>query len=141
VFEFDQWTSASAPLLFGAPYSQLAIAANGSLTISGAHGESGTSSNLIAVLPSGTNVTKVLVNGKQLSSFSTGDLYGLPTVNATSAWVGTRFRRAQEIFPTHNITNITANSNGTLQWTGTFTVPQSVIDQFKALNATYVLRN
>jgi hypothetical protein len=140
VFEFDQWSSASAPLLFGAPYAQLATAADGSLTISGAHGESGTSSNLIVVLPSGTNVTKVLINGKQLSSFSTGDLYGLLTVNATLAWVGTRFRRAQEIFPSHNTTNITANS-GTRQWTGTFTVPQSAIDQLKALNATYVLRN
>jgi hypothetical protein len=129
VLEFEQWKSVSKPLLLGSPYSNAVLDA-GALIVSGAQGESGTPTKLVVALPQGTPaVTKVVVNGQQISSFSSGDLHGLRAVTVQGSWAGLRFSRAQEIS--------SSSQGGNGKWTGTFNVPQSAIDQLKARNASY----
>ena len=128
VFEFDQWKGTTTPLLLGSPCDKAEVDASGTLTVSGARGERGTPTELRVVLPKGApKVSKVVLNG-QGCPFTSGWAHGLPAVVVRGAWGGARFGRAQEILP---------SSASSQAWSGKFSVPQSVIDQLKARNASY----
>ena len=137
VVEFDQWNPTSAPLLLGSPSTQVTLRA-GTLTVSGAKGESGTPAELVVVLPPGAaTVTRVVVNGQQMPSFTSGQVQGRPAVTARGLWGGQRFRRGQEVSPVTPVTPVSPRSEGSGNWSGTFTVPQSVLDQLTARNVSY----
>lgn len=137
VLEFDQWTgSGTSPLVLGSAYSTATVDGDGTLSVSGAQGESGTPAKLTIVVPRGApqkKVSKVVLNGQHIASFATSTkVLGLPTVVVQGAsWTGLRFRRAQEILPSDGL----QQERGT--FSGAFSVPQSAIDQLTARNASY----
>ena len=129
VLGFDRWNGTATPLLLGAAYSKAEVDSTGTLTVTAAHGESGTPAQLTIVLPKGTpKITTAVINGEKTPKFHTATTYGLPAVALEGAWTGVRFSRAQEIAP---------SSSSDTSWTGHFSVPQGVIDQLRARNASY----
>ena len=136
VLQFDQWEDTAAPVLLGGAYSNATLH-GGTLTVSGVKGESGTPASLTVVLPGKTWVARVVVNGKQVS-FSNTRHHGMSAVTVGGVWAGARFTRAQEILPRPAPSHPTANAGtGLGTWTGTFNVPQSVLDQLHERNASY----
>jgi len=138
VLTFDLWgvgSTIDGGLVLGSSYSKVAVD-NGVLTVDGAQGESGTDLHLAVVLPPGKKVTQLKING-QITSFSTSSaVLGLPAVVVQGAtWQGHRFKRAQEILPSNPIQD--RGKRGRNTWSGTFSVPQSAIDQLKARNVSY----
>ena len=134
VLEFEQGVTwrPNVPLLLGSPYTTAAIDAAGAVTFTGVHGESGTASDLVVVLPKTMpNVTKVSVNGVAIAKFTPSPFHGsLTAVTLSGTWAGARFQRAQEIVAS-------SSDDATSSWTGSFTVPKSALDQLTARNASY----
>jgi len=130
VVAFEAWKGTTDPLLLGTPYAEAVLIA-GTLTVSGAKGEVGTSTELIVALPEGApTVTAVVVNGQQISSFASQPLHGLSALVIKGSWGGLRFARGQEILP---------SSASSERWIGQFSVPPAAIEQLKARNASYPL--
>jgi hypothetical protein len=131
VVEFDQWNGSVLTVLGTA--SGAAVDDAGTLTVRGAHGESGTPTQLTVVLPRGapTKVSKVMVNGQPIALFSTSTtIHGLPAVVVQgTSWAGDRFKRNQEI--------LRSEVQQGRAWSGAFSVPQGAIDQLKARNVSY----
>ena len=127
VFEFVAWKAGST-IVFGAPASTVNFDDNGTVSVSGALGESGTAVDMAIVLPTSQSaVTSVFVNGKSVEFSAASKSSGTVAVAVEGTlWAGERFSRAQEV-----------HSDSSLGWSGTFTVPQSAIDQLEARNASY----
>eukprot|EP01052_Picozoa_sp_SAG31_P007705 SAG31_NODE_371_length_16628_cov_3.741943_13_plen_150_part_00 len=122
--------------MIGSPCSKAELDATGAtLTVSGAVGESGTTVQLVVVLPTagGHGASKVktaVINGERTSSFialPAGSVYGRPAIAVEAAvWAGTRFRRAQEILPidtTGTGTSVEGGGGAAGGWRGWFSVP------------------
>jgi hypothetical protein len=138
VLTFEKWDGGDSITVLGSSYSNALVDDNGVLSVDGAQGESGTDLQLAAVLPPGTKrVTQLTINGQKIATFSTSTkILGSAAVVAQGAtWAGQRFKRAQEIMPSAPIRDAGQQAGST--WTGSFSVPQSAIDQLTARNASY----
>jgi len=150
VFAFSQWNAATmtSPLLLGSLSSTVEInSAAAELTIVGAEGESGTPAKVVVVLPHGTpKITKVVLNKLAVSGFTTEQFHhgALSAIVIRGTWAGHRFKRAQEIVHQSSApsldslgSSVNTASPTPVAWKGTFSVPQSVVDQLTARNASY----
>ena len=147
VLMFEQWAGASAvPLVLGSPYATAVADSAGTLTVSGAKGESGTPARLVVALPKGSpKVTRVVVNAQEVASFSSAPFRGLAAVAVQGSWAGLRFRRAQEILPGASSSSFRSEGsggNGDGTWVGSFSVPQALFDRTcsKNCNATLLFK-
>jgi hypothetical protein len=111
------------PILFNAAALHRAVPPGvalkgGALSVEHAAGEPGTIKKLGVLLPAGSKVSTVTVNGNAVKFTQSGGY-----VEAQVRFEGTRFAQAQEIA-------VAPSVNGSL--TGTFVVPQRVLDQLAA---------
>ena len=135
VLTFEKWDGGSITVL-GSSYSKALVDDNGVLSVDGAQGESGTDLQLAVVLPPGTkHVAQLTANGQKIPTISTKILGSAAVVAQGATWAGQRFKRAQEIIPSTPTRDAEHQAGST--WTGSFSVPQSAIDQLKARNASY----
>jgi hypothetical protein len=83
--------TAREPIVFNTPGT--ASIANGTLTVTGVRGERGTREQLMAVLPAGTNIERLIVNSAE-APFSRA---AANVIAADIPFAGPLFRRAQQI--------------------------------------------
>jgi hypothetical protein len=109
----------SQAVLFGAPGT--AALTDGALALNGVRGEAGTTADLFVKLPSGAAARSVTVNGEPASIGSTSEA----GVTIPVRFDGAPFRRYQPIV------EVPPDFSGG-RLTGTFTIPQRVLDQLVA---------
>ena len=114
--------------IFGTPASTVNFDDSGTVSISGALGESGTVVDTMIVLPTSQSVvTSVVVNGKNVEfSAANTSSEAAAIVVKNAFWAGERFSRAYEV-----------RSESSRGWSGTFMVPQSAMNQLEARNMSY----
>lgn len=136
-FEFELLANfpKDVPLIFGIEINNSFInATSNTLNILRAQGESGTSANVLVILPkTGINkVEKITINDQvEIENFEKSFLHGLPILKFMGRWSDprNRFSKSQEI----------GNSSGFTGglWRSSFKVPDAVIAQLEARNKSY----